>query len=1056
MQIRVNSISKAFAGCCLVVAALLAAAAVTGCTLDERIKPEDKQTGESIRVRVSGDAAIGKYSTKSGLPSQEHYTIVGSVISGGDFEDETFEVIVMPNCVSPLPDALQSDTRASYGDIQVNGDKKTELINWDEGDRISIFSDVATSAATKDNPGSINPIAYCDFDVEADVNVGSQGLATPVNSDPFKDGLKWKKNAKHRFIGIWPPVDTIAFLTNADALASGTMDLMELRFNVQYPSVQTASYNASTSNASMAVYNKGLGKVVMYSGATITAEQSGSATLDLAFRPAFTTLELQLKSTDASSTMKLNKVTISSQEDYLACKDGQGFTGIIQHGVNTGGNIETTFTIDAASLTDAYCSKIIELTFRDASGSPISPVLDPVKATKLCLMALPHQIGTLTILLDLTVDGETVKRQLDLRAINQGESKWINVPSCSKVIISNLAIPASVDKGLVQKEFSVAPNKTVYFSPGNLQAKLTGSGRAAQWRFAPRQYDVLAESDTSSNTNVASGTNWIDLFAWSGTRNRRVGNPYTEYGLRTSLTGQYGGPYKNWGQYSAVTSNMGYGWNLLTRDEMDYLLNERTEASSKVALATVGDVTGIVILPDVFTVPNHCTFTATSLSSGDYTKNKYSTAGTPGTSGSWTAMEKAGAVFFPNTGTVDNTGAYTSSSTFYQTSSLSYTPLSADNAAVREYYSWGSDGFQVRDAVLGVPVRLSKSTEATADGKPIDYSGVGVTPASKPFSVSPTLKVQFTTSNLMWEGNGSKGRFRLMDKPWTILDNEKAGTVLPDNRTVSDTIGMFKWGTGGGNNIWPWTTETDLTKYVTNWPTWEDWCYDRAFKRYWDWGDNVVYDNVGIQMCAEKEDSRLRTLTIDEWYYLMCDRTVSYARYAFVKLRPNDNPDSPVEGMIIFPDDYSRPSSAPAFTTRQLDTDPSKVDFSLTYSGRSYYREITESEWQAMAAAGAAFLPCAGSTCKEVNGDYKVINATGNESTTEGGSPQCHYWTSTCVLNARTRAVFFSTASIIFDPASDQPLPASDQLKPDQPKSDYMPVRLVYESDYETRSWIHP
>ena len=59
--------------------------------------------------------------------------------------------------------------------------------------------------------------------------------------------------------------------------------------------------------------------------------------------------------------------------------------------------------------------------------------------------------------------------------------------------------------------FSVAADKTVTFSPGNLQYHAAND----EWRFAPSQLDYIGDD----NANISETYNgWIDLFCW-GTGN---------------------------------------------------------------------------------------------------------------------------------------------------------------------------------------------------------------------------------------------------------------------------------------------------------------------------------------------------------------------------------------------------------------------------------------------------------------------------------------------------------------------------------------------------------
>jgi len=197
----------------------------------------------------------------------------------------------------------------------------------------------------------------------------------------------------------------------------------------------------------------------------------------------------------------------------------------------------------------------------------------------------------------------------------------------------------------------------VRFSQGNLQ--YIGSAATPYWKFAEHQFDYLG---LTTGQNSASETVDRDLFGW-GTSGWDNGNhfyqPYdtdnSTYGSSVgfgygptngssynfNLTGDYAN--SDWGVYNAIDAGgiSTTGWRTLTRDEWDYLLYRRTDASSKWALGKVGSCTGgMIILPDDWTLPAGCSFTGGVT---DYDTNVYSYA-------QWHLMETAGAVFLPAAG----------------------------------------------------------------------------------------------------------------------------------------------------------------------------------------------------------------------------------------------------------------------------------------------------------------------------------------------------------------------------------------------------------------------
>ena len=233
----------------------------------------------------------------------------------------------------------------------------------------------------------------------------------------------------------------------------------------------------------------------------------------------------------------------------------------------------------------------------------------------------------------------------------------------------------SIKNGAIQSKFSVSESKQIRFSQGNLQYQASTN----TWRFAENQWDFVGTQtpdedgyyggtiNGSDNANISETyEGWIDLFGW-GTSGYNGKNPY----LSSTDTSDYVdglhdifGTNYDWGVYNKISNggNQAGQWSTLTYDEWDYLLYTRTDAGSKRGVATVNDVTGLIVLPDDWTLPNGLTFT--SGTSNGFTQNIYSAA-------DWSKMEANGAVFLPAAGIRSNTdvttvasrGGYWSSST---------------------------------------------------------------------------------------------------------------------------------------------------------------------------------------------------------------------------------------------------------------------------------------------------------------------------------------------------------------------------------------------------------
>ena len=214
--------------------------------------------------------------------------------------------------------------------------------------------------------------------------------------------------------------------------------------------------------------------------------------------------------------------------------------------------------------------------------------------------------------------------------------------------------------------YSVSPTKKVLFAPGNLWYRARGAkGEAAGvlthntrdgakqgvFTFAPHQYSMIGMKDT----NIASDYHLrIDLIGWglstctSARMPWRTDTNKANYGNKNN---DITNTKWDWGWYNEIATDDGstvypYGtWYMLLYTEWDYLLGTRSgvasrnNATDKVALATVGDTIGMIILPDLWITPSGLTFTPRYNSRG-YRTNVYTFA-------QWAKMEAAGATFLP-------------------------------------------------------------------------------------------------------------------------------------------------------------------------------------------------------------------------------------------------------------------------------------------------------------------------------------------------------------------------------------------------------------------------
>ena len=220
-----------------------------------------------------------------------------------------------------------------------------------------------------------------------------------------------------------------------------------------------------------------------------------------------------------------------------------------------------------------------------------------------------------------------------------------------------VTLVAAIPVGAINSKFTVASGKQVYFSQGNLQYFCSTS--APVWRFAEHQYDYVAFDGSAYSEN---SNKWIDLFGYgtSGYNNgQSCWQPYHTAGsgyYTSNLTGN-----ADWG-YNAISNggNKTGVWRTLTIEEWRYLFQTRSNASSKCGSSSVNGINGLVILPDIWTLPDGLSFTP---GIGNW-HNSY-------TIEQWNQMESAGAIFLPAAGSRSGTDLPTPAQDngFYRSSS---------------------------------------------------------------------------------------------------------------------------------------------------------------------------------------------------------------------------------------------------------------------------------------------------------------------------------------------------------------------------------------------------
>ena len=197
------------------------------------------------------------------------------------------------------------------------------------------------------------------------------------------------------------------------------------------------------------------------------------------------------------------------------------------------------------------------------------------------------------------------------------------------------------------------------------------------------------------------------------------------------------------------------------------------------------------------------------------------------------------------------------------------------------------------------------------------------------FSVSEDQQVYFSQGNLQYQASTNTWRFA--ENQWDYVGDENANI----SETYNGWIDLFCWGTSGYNHgancYQPWSTSLDNNDYYAYGNSSAN-LFDQTGKA--EWGYNAI-SNGGNQ-----ENSGWRTMTIEEWRYLLYDRNTS-SGMRFAKAHVNG-----VVGLLILPDDWD----ASLYSLNDVNDD-------------AYYEDnvISLEVWSnVFVPRGVVFLPMAG------------------------------------------------------------------------------------------------
>lgn len=233
----------------------------------------------------------------------------------------------------------------------------------------------------------------------------------------------------------------------------------------------------------------------------------------------------------------------------------------------------------------------------------------------------------------------------------------------------------------------------------------------------------------------------------------------------------------------------------------------------------------------------------------------------------------------------------------------------------------------------------NKEEDSWQETSPFDANG-----ASRAlFSVSDSRQVHFSRGNLQYQASTGGWRFALEQYDCCGTDNESIG------EDYDGWIDLLAWGTSGweGASVAPWVVSEEYSDYWPGGASGNSLTGDCAEA---DWGVHNAIVNGGNQ------PGMWRTLTADEWTYLLGDNAVRNGKWASAMI-------DGLRGIVVLPDNWELPDG-------------------LVYiagQARGWETNVyTLEEWSRMEQAGALFLPAAGMRRGLVCGRFaNWPNATG-------------------------------------------------------------------------------
>ncbi len=247
-----------------------------------------------------------------------------------------------------------------------------------------------------------------------------------------------------------------------------------------------------------------------------------------------------------------------------------------------------------------------------------------------------------------------------------------------------------------------------------------------------------------------------------------------------------------------------------------------------------------------------------------------------------------------------------------------------------------------------------------------------------PFSVNAAGKqVYFSSGNLQCAGLTGG------DTVWSFAEYQMdiVGESNVSGSALADRIDLFGWSAAGEKNMVPWGigSSTSFADYSGD---------------FVDWGQNTIGD---------ADPNTYRTLTTDEWYFLIHSRAKAAKRMGVGSILIT-NSGWAVNGLILLPD-YLNPINNfktgfvpnPDYPSDDDDEDAPDETPSLCSVGEySSNQKFTLTQWHKLESYGAVFLPLSlyrfGETPVDNSTDKGLISRYWSSTSNEANSPNGKYY----------------------------------------------------------------